>query len=218
MSAEQEKDPISLKRVRGNREGRRVEGSGGSGARGGRVPAGREATGLCPGLTPRSPRPACAPGPGLRSEARGRRVPCAEPWPPRLCVRRQLKPHSASLHTPLLAHLTSLARHSTIGSSEGEKETPPGRDHERCPPPPPPKSKLDRTGVDALAEGVPGLRVSPSPPSHSPKDNKHTALFSLGLRGEPIFIQKAFLYWLMDKNQIAPNQFYTRLACFFLAH
>lgn len=139
MSAEQEKDPISLKRVRGNREGRRVEGSGGSGARGGRVPAGREATGLCPGLTPRSPRPACAPGPGLRSEARGRRVPCAEPWPPRLCVRRQLKPHSASLHTPLLAHLTSLARHSTIGSSEGEKETPPGRDHERCPPPPPPK-------------------------------------------------------------------------------
>lgn len=31
MSAEQEKDPISLKRVRGNREGRRIEGVGGGG-------------------------------------------------------------------------------------------------------------------------------------------------------------------------------------------
>lgn len=180
MSAEQEKDPISLKRVRGNREGRRVEGSGVSGARGGRVPGRREATGLCPGLTPRSPRPACAPGPGLRSKARGPalarpREPRAGPWPSRLCVRRQLKPHSASLHTPLLAHLTSLARHSTIGSSEGEKENTPGRDHERCYPPQ--KSKLDRTGVDALAEGVPGLRVSPGPPSHLPKGNKHTAYF-----------------------------------------
>lgn len=69
MSAEQEKDPISLKRVRGNREGRRIEGVGGSGVRGGRVPGCSEATGLCPGLTPRSPRPARAPGPRLRSEA-----------------------------------------------------------------------------------------------------------------------------------------------------
>lgn len=137
MSAEQEKDPISLKRVRGNRERRRVEGSGVSGARGGRVPGRREATGLYPGLTPRCPRPAGAPGPRLRSEAPARpRDPRAESLPPRLCVRRQLKPHSASLPTPILAHLTSLARHSTIGSSEGEKETPPGRDHKRCPPPP----------------------------------------------------------------------------------
>lgn len=69
MSAEQEKDPISLKRVRGNREGRQIEGVGGSGVRGGRVPGCSEATGLCPGLTPRSPRPARAPGPRLRSEA-----------------------------------------------------------------------------------------------------------------------------------------------------
>ena len=29
-------------------------------------------------------------------------------------------------------------------------------------------------------------------------------------RGENIFIQNAFLYWLMDKKQVAPNQFYTR--------
>ena len=99
----------------------------------------------------------------------------AGPWPPRLCVRRQLKPHSASLHTPLLAHLTSLARHSTIGSSEGEKETPPAETTNGAYPPQ--KSKLDRTGVDALAEGVPGLRVSPRPPSHLPKGNKHAAYF-----------------------------------------
>ena len=172
MSAEQEKDPISLKRVRGNREGRRVEGSGVSGARGGRVPARREATGLCPGLTPRSPRPACAPGPGLRSEARGPRVPCAEPWPPRLCVRRQLKRHSASLHTPLLAHLTSLARHSTIGSPEGEKETPPGRDHERCPPPPPQK-KVSWTALElTLLQKV--CRASVSLPAPLPILQKAT--------------------------------------------
>lgn len=59
----------------------------------------------------------------------------AEPSPPRLCGRRQLKPRSASLRPPLLFHLISFARHSTIGTSEGEKETPPSRDHERCPPP-----------------------------------------------------------------------------------
>ena len=29
-------------------------------------------------------------------------------------------------------------------------------------------------------------------------------------KGETIFIENAFLCWLMDKKQVAPNQFYTR--------
>lgn len=79
MSAEQEKDPISLKRVRGNREGHGIGGIGVSGVRGGRVPGRWEATGLCPGLTPRSPRVPPAP----RGRGCGSRRAAPEPARPR---------------------------------------------------------------------------------------------------------------------------------------
>jgi hypothetical protein len=73
MSAEQDKEPIALKRVRGNAQGRRA---GGEVPRTGdaRGPCCPEATGLRPGL---SPRPARAAVRDARPRVRGR--PCGAP-------------------------------------------------------------------------------------------------------------------------------------------
>lgn len=79
----------------------------------------------------------------------------------------------------------------------------------------PHKSKLDRTGVGGSHEGVPGLRVSPGP---LPTFRKATNIQLIFLRrGETIFIQNAFLYWLMDKQKSPQISFtHGRSAGFFL--